>query len=432
MLSNKNIKLDIDEKERIRLENRTRKKKWREKNNARNKDNDLRFRVHKRANYIFGVEETPEKQKWVEDEFTKRKSKRIERLKKANMDDNAIGYGPGAPRRANTLFNEEILNLGTGPGTDTDPKASSLNNPEAITTAISNALKATNINIPHEQFASVITSFIGNYIQSSDSNREEGMSMFQVDSSKNTAKADDTISLLNSTKIAPPSKGPDAELTNLLKTSAATAVGSSYSKNKSASKKPSESPTPEKETTIEIDPSIKDSDKSSDKNQANNDVNKNLSNIFSNISLNAPKRKNEEPKGAAKKKVDTGTEKPEKLVTKTTSKVPEKTAVIIKKSDTPEQGKPASTIPKALPSFKLPVYKKNLSSIVASSNSSASLRPGLNAMSNVKSVKKPLTTKKPSILSTLDMQKSRPLSAAKPRIGPGLFRRPIYRSTTSS
>ncbi|KAI7830383.1 hypothetical protein BC939DRAFT_489769 [Gamsiella multidivaricata] len=42
-------------KQRVRNENRERKKRWREQNEERNKDNDLRCRVHKRANKLFAL-----------------------------------------------------------------------------------------------------------------------------------------------------------------------------------------------------------------------------------------------------------------------------------------------------------------------------------------------------------------------------------------
>ncbi len=68
--------------EKTRISNRERKKKWREENDEKNKDNDLRCRVHKRATLVFGENDTEEKLKWIEEEFTKRKEKRINRLKK--------------------------------------------------------------------------------------------------------------------------------------------------------------------------------------------------------------------------------------------------------------------------------------------------------------------------------------------------------------
>lgn len=77
-------------KERIRVENRERKKKWREDNAERNKDNDLRSRVLKRATLMFGEIDTPQKKAWADDEFNKRRNKRIAKIKK---DDNERSKG---------------------------------------------------------------------------------------------------------------------------------------------------------------------------------------------------------------------------------------------------------------------------------------------------------------------------------------------------
>ncbi|BFZ53372.1 hypothetical protein PYCC9005_000395 [Savitreella phatthalungensis] len=59
-----------------RMDNRERKKRWREANEDRNKDNDLRSRVNKRAHKLFGVGNTRMKELWIEEEFSKRKAKR--------------------------------------------------------------------------------------------------------------------------------------------------------------------------------------------------------------------------------------------------------------------------------------------------------------------------------------------------------------------
>lgn len=73
-------------KERIRIENRERKKRWREENAERNKDNDLRSRVIKRATYMFGEGSTPEKKAWIEEEFNKRRAKRLAKQKKEEVE----------------------------------------------------------------------------------------------------------------------------------------------------------------------------------------------------------------------------------------------------------------------------------------------------------------------------------------------------------
>ncbi|CAH6718793.1 hypothetical protein CLIB1444_01S14642 [[Candida] jaroonii] len=77
---------DLEHKEKIRLENRERKKRWREVHSERNKDNDLRARVQRRANIMFGPNGSDEKTRWMDEEFIKRKEKRLSRQLKDKED----------------------------------------------------------------------------------------------------------------------------------------------------------------------------------------------------------------------------------------------------------------------------------------------------------------------------------------------------------
>lgn len=86
LLGEKYLSDSPEYKERIRLENRERKKRWREENAERNKDNDLRFRVLKRAAMIFGEESTLEKKAWIEEEFGRRREKRIAKQRKEEQE----------------------------------------------------------------------------------------------------------------------------------------------------------------------------------------------------------------------------------------------------------------------------------------------------------------------------------------------------------
>ncbi|TGZ83853.1 hypothetical protein EX30DRAFT_93288 [Ascodesmis nigricans] len=89
----------LQEKNRIREENRERKKRWRETNTDRNKDNDLRCRVVKRANRMF-VDKPPElKQAWINQEFARRREKRIhkDRSRMEHHAANAAAYSTQAP-----------------------------------------------------------------------------------------------------------------------------------------------------------------------------------------------------------------------------------------------------------------------------------------------------------------------------------------------
>ncbi|KAJ2487667.1 hypothetical protein IWW37_005153 [Coemansia sp. RSA 2050] len=62
--------------DKMRQENRERKKRWREMNDERNKDNDLRCRVNKRANQLYGAHASADKERWVGEEFERRQQRR--------------------------------------------------------------------------------------------------------------------------------------------------------------------------------------------------------------------------------------------------------------------------------------------------------------------------------------------------------------------
>ncbi|KAG0748316.1 hypothetical protein G6F57_004604 [Rhizopus arrhizus] len=65
--------------QKVRQDNRERKKRWRERNQERNKDNDLRCRVNKRAQKLFGKEDSEHKKKWIDEEFARRREKRLDK-----------------------------------------------------------------------------------------------------------------------------------------------------------------------------------------------------------------------------------------------------------------------------------------------------------------------------------------------------------------
>ncbi|CAO3661243.1 hypothetical protein G6F70_008040 [Rhizopus microsporus] len=65
--------------QKVRQDNRERKKRWRERNQERNKDNDLRCRVNKRAQKLFGKEDSEHKRRWIEEEFMRRRAKRLDK-----------------------------------------------------------------------------------------------------------------------------------------------------------------------------------------------------------------------------------------------------------------------------------------------------------------------------------------------------------------
>lgn len=82
--------------ERVKMENRERKKRWRELNEDRNKDNDLRCRVNKRANQLFGPEKSAQREAWVASEFEKRQRKRQERESKKHSGNPRISGTPAS------------------------------------------------------------------------------------------------------------------------------------------------------------------------------------------------------------------------------------------------------------------------------------------------------------------------------------------------
>ncbi|GMM36415.1 hypothetical protein DASC09_037400 [Saccharomycopsis crataegensis] len=459
--------LQIDDKEKTRLDNRTRKQKWREKNNARNKDNDLRFRVSKRASTLFGENESEEKRKWINEEFDRRKAKRIERLKKMNKDDNAVYTTPNARRKsaANTITSG-LLSLVNS----TKLSELSADTTQELNSAINNALETVNLSIDmsHEQLTSAVTQYLANFFHLNVSKS----------SSQDSESPQSSLSNVNS-KVLPPSSTPDRELTSLVKSNATG--GSVYSRNNTRKSFVTSNNKPPNSSII--DPSIMAL--GNKESSTSEDVNKDLSKVFSDISLLPSKRKPESEKPvSSNKRPDAGAKSDENL---STSNV------------------------KSVTSFRLPIYRKNISSsivtvvknaakttsspvvnsAVSDPKASASIKPALNAFndankktdgssavaakelspnvgsststsssaqqanSGAKTVaatasSKPsfVRPKKPSILSTLDMQRPRPRprpslnsilakqtgggTPGKPRIGMGSFRRPLYKSTTSN
>lgn len=89
-------------KQKVRNENRERKKRWREGNAERNKDNDLRSRVLKKANSVFGDASSPEKSAWMEEEFNKRREKRMAKLKKEDEEKVSMGSGDASSQPMST------------------------------------------------------------------------------------------------------------------------------------------------------------------------------------------------------------------------------------------------------------------------------------------------------------------------------------------
>lgn len=115
------------QRDRIRLENRERKKRWRDANKLKNQNNDLRARLKKRATHLFGSEESDKKTEWIELEFEKRKNRRI--FKSTNFEDltNLINE---------TINKLDVTNLGQDSLT------------AIITQLVSNAVNGTSVPLP--------------------------------------------------------------------------------------------------------------------------------------------------------------------------------------------------------------------------------------------------------------------------------------------
>lgn len=114
-------------KNRVRIENRERKKRWREENAERNKDNDLRSRVLKRASSTFGEKDSPEKRTWVEEEFNRRREKRIAKQKKddarsAKDDEKKVNITEQDPKLVKSIT--DIFNIISVTGLKEEPKSS--------------------------------------------------------------------------------------------------------------------------------------------------------------------------------------------------------------------------------------------------------------------------------------------------------------------
>ncbi|KAI8098545.1 uncharacterized protein BX664DRAFT_381247 [Halteromyces radiatus] len=76
--------------QKVRADNRERKKRWREQNEERNKDNDLRCRVNKRAHKLYGKEDSEQKRQWIEEEFAKRQHRRKEKEQRRIATDSSM------------------------------------------------------------------------------------------------------------------------------------------------------------------------------------------------------------------------------------------------------------------------------------------------------------------------------------------------------
>ncbi|KAI0461929.1 hypothetical protein LJB42_004533 [Komagataella kurtzmanii] len=260
-------KANMDLKEKIRMDNRERKKRWRELNVDKNRDNDLRARVLKRASVLFpSADEEEKKKKWVQEEFTKRKQKRLERerenkpvysafetKKEANSKDNHKASSelttttdtvlkqfsdlglPDDPKFA-TDFTELYKTFQNSTSSVCSSKNSLINTATAAIVAYASlnqepALKQESLDAT-SKFGSMINNIVSALLNSTPQEAAVkeitglpagAMSSFKIrkDSPNQSSSTADTIKL--------PSKVPDAELTLLIKNKNSSATNSSNS-----------------------------------------------------------------------------------------------------------------------------------------------------------------------------------------------------------
>lgn len=123
--------MDQAKKESVRASNRERKKKWRIHNEERNKDNDLRCRVNKRANKLYGSQDSPAKQQWVQEEFEKRRQKRMDKERRKHLVNNVLSVPNASNTEAHHAASEDNH---TNDGTN--------NNNDANTVSMLNSVNA--------------------------------------------------------------------------------------------------------------------------------------------------------------------------------------------------------------------------------------------------------------------------------------------------
>lgn len=228
-------------KERIRLENRERKKRWREENAERNKDNDLRSRVLKRATLMFGEKDTPDKKSWVDDEFNKRREKRIAKQKKDDFERQSKGYTDDdsfdrksfRDKEPNALAHDpnlirpvtDIFNIVSNFNHNEDPDAAIAATSAATATAAAiyaNTHNTTNSKMVESAVSKILLSLMEN---SHSVDKEERIANLSrgVTSSFKLETSPTSLSTANNQTL--PSKLPDSELTSLVKTTPTSTNG---------------------------------------------------------------------------------------------------------------------------------------------------------------------------------------------------------------
>ncbi|KAI8997621.1 hypothetical protein BDB01DRAFT_771761 [Pilobolus umbonatus] len=214
--------MDYKKKENIRASNRERKKKWRIQNEERNKDNDLRCRVNKRANKIFGNEDSLHKQEWIKEEFEKRRQKRLEKERRKHIVNNVLSV----PSTANTPTHSSIPNVVSPtqlppfytplPQIDTAAAAKLLNFPGDLQRqllehlnnsmlALTNGIQPTD---PPTEVDKPLMDILPDTLDASDNNKKDDNTetkdeQFSVDKNSPSSSIDNTTISVNTNEIIP-------------------------------------------------------------------------------------------------------------------------------------------------------------------------------------------------------------------------------------
>lgn len=88
-------------RDRMRADARERKRRWRDSNVERNRMNDLRARIHRKAGELFGEGDSPQKTHWINQEFMRRRDRR-------DNSPNLYGTPPLVDRRSLTRQQLEV------------------------------------------------------------------------------------------------------------------------------------------------------------------------------------------------------------------------------------------------------------------------------------------------------------------------------------
>ncbi|ODQ82228.1 hypothetical protein BABINDRAFT_5227 [Babjeviella inositovora NRRL Y-12698] len=226
-------------KEKIRIGNRERKKRWREGNQDRNKDNDLRVRVQKRAMVMFGKEDSDKKKAWVEAEFSKRREKRMSRLKRddklevaarpAAREPKKRSDRPKPPPDANLVQSiTSIFNI-FNTGAKGDPSSVLTATATAAAAAYASSAGASKDQaLIASAVSTIISSLFHPQTLATEVENIAGVPTGKVSSFKINAEPLLVRLALKSRAPVPPSMAPDPELTSLVKAKAP--AGGSYAR----------------------------------------------------------------------------------------------------------------------------------------------------------------------------------------------------------